>query len=371
MRISRRVIAVGVLVAVLPVVASCGTDHNAAAHGELVGPAAQHVVCGGQAVINASGSTAQANAMTRFVDAFELACPKQTLDYTPNGSGAGIREFIGKQTDFAGSDSLLSTQENADARKRCGGAPTWSLPVVFGPIAVTFNLPGISSLNLDGPTLAKIFDGAITSWNDPAIAALNTGLRLPATPVRVIFRSDHSGTTEHFQKYLETASDGVWTKGAFRDFKGGVGEGIRGNYGTAAAVADTEGSITYSEWSFAQARGLATAAIITSAGPTPVPISTAAAAQTIAGFSIPREGNDLVLDATPFYKPAKAGSYPIVMATYEIVCSRYPDTRIGSAVKAFLEVAVEAGQSQLAADGSVPVPEPLKARLIKAVVAVS
>lgn len=177
------------------------------------------------------------------------------MNYTANGSGAGVSEFNGNQTDFGGSDSPLSRKEYAAAEQRCG-SQAWNLPVVFGPIAITYNVNGLSSLNLDGPTTAKIFNGSIASWNDPAIQALNTGVALPAEPIHVVFRNDESGTTDNFQRYLDVASNGEWGKGIGKTFKGGVGEGAKGNDGTSAAVKSTEGSITYNEWSFASARKL-------------------------------------------------------------------------------------------------------------------
>src|SRR6185437_6534442 len=161
------------------------------------------------------------------------ACPGQTVNYTANGSGAGISEFLGGQTDFAGSDSPLGKDMYPKAQQRCG-SPAWNLPVVFGPIAVTFNVNGLKSLNLDGPTAARIFNGGITTWSDPAIQTLNFGVPLPPEPIRVIFRSDQSGTSDNFQRYLDTASNGVWGKGAGMTFNGGVGEGAMGNDGTAA-----------------------------------------------------------------------------------------------------------------------------------------
>jgi phosphate transport system substrate-binding protein len=328
------------------------------------------VACGGKPKLKASGSTAQANAMTRFVTAFEQACPGQTLDYTANGSGAGIKEFTGNQTDFGGSDTRLIPSEYAAAAQRCG-SPAWNLPVVFGPIAIVYNVAGLTSLTLDGPTAAKVFNGAITAWNDPAIAALNAGLNLPAEPIRVVFRSDESGTSENFQRYLDTASGGAWGKGAAKTFKGGVGEGAEGNDGAASAVKRTEGTVGYVEWSFAQAQHLAMAKIITSAGPDPVAISVDSVGKTVAGANILTQGNDLGLDTISFYRPNQPGSYPIVLATYEIVCSKYPDPKIGSAVKAFLQSAVGAAQNGLADNGYVPVPDAFKARLVAAVDALS
>jgi len=336
----------------------CGSNNNATGGSAGAGK----VTCGGQKTLKASGSTAQENAMTRFVTAFEQACRGQSLNYTPNGSGAGISEFVGNQTDFGGSDSPLAPIEYFAAQKRCG-SPAWNLPVVFGPIAITYNVKGVSSLILDGPTAAKIFNGAITTWNDPAIRALNSGVALPVEPIRVVFRSDLSGTTDNFQKYLDSASNGAWARGAGKVFNGGVGEGAKGNDGTSAAVKATEGSITYNEWSFALALNLNIAKIVTSAGPDAVAISADSVGKTISGATIAGQGNDLVIDTFSFYKPTQPGAYPIVLATYEIVCSKYPDPQTGTAVKAFLQSTIGAGQTGLADNGYIPMPDSFKSRL--------
>ncbi|ORB70137.1 phosphate ABC transporter substrate-binding protein PstS [Mycobacterium scrofulaceum] len=349
----------------------CGSDKQASApNSSTSSPAPANVSCGGNKTLKASGSTAQANAMARFVKAFEQACSGQTLNYTANGSGAGISEFIRNQTDFGGSDSPLIPAEYAAAQQRCG-SPAWNLPVVFGPIAVTYNVNGVTSLVLDGPTAAKIFNGAVTTWNDPAIRALNPGITLPAEPIHVVFRSDLSGTTDNFQKYLDTAGGDAWGKGAGKTFNGGVGEGAMGNDGTAAAVKRTEGAITYNEWSFAQGQQLNMAKIITSAGPDPVAISADSVGKTIATAGVINKNNDLVLDTISFYRPSQPGSYPIVLATYEIVCSKYSDPQLGTAVKAFLQSTIGAGQTGLADHGYIPIPDAFKARLSTAVNAVS
>lgn len=359
-----------VLAAIALVLSGCGSDKQASAPSASSGAPSAKVNCGGKKTLKASGSTAQANAMTRFVTAFEQACSGQTLNYTANGSGAGISEFTGNQTDFGGSDSPLIPKEYAAAQQRCG-SPAWNLPVVFGPIAITYNVHGLSTLALDGPIAAKIFNGAITSWNDPAIQALNKGATLPAEPIHVVFRSDLSGTTDNFQKYLDTAGGDAWGKGAGKTFDGGAGEGAMGNDGTAAAVKRTEGAITYNEWSFAQAQQLSMAKIITSAGPDPVAISADSVAKTIASAGIINQGNDLVLDTISFYRPSQPGSYPIVLATYEIVCSKYPDPQLGMAVKAFLQSTIGAGQNGLADNGYIPIPNAFKTRLSAAVNAVA
>ncbi|MGB8387918.1 phosphate ABC transporter substrate-binding protein PstS, partial [Mycobacterium sp.] len=268
------------------------------------------------------------------------------------------------------SDSPLAPIEYFAAQHRCG-SPAWNLPVVFGPIAITYNVTGLNSLILDGPTAAKIFDGAITTWNDPAIHALNSGVTLPAEPIRVLFRSDQSGTTDNFQKYLDAASNGVWARGAGKVFKGGVGEGAKGNDGTSAAVKATEGSITYNEWSFALALKLNMAKIVTSAGPDPVAVSADSVGKTISAATIAGQGNDLVLDTFSFYKPTQPGAYPIVLGTYEIVCSKYPDSQVGTAVKAFLQSTIGAGQNGLADNGYIPMPGSFKSRLATAVDAIA
>ncbi len=368
MRRNRFGAAVSVLTAGALVLSGCGSN-DTRAWGSGATPSAQ-VSCGGKKALKASGSTAQANAMTRFVNAFERSCPGQTLNYTPNGSGAGIGEFTGDQTDFAGSDSPLAPIEYFAAQARCGSA-AWNLPVVFGPIAVTYHVKGVNSLILDGPVTAKIFKGAIAAWDDPAIRALNPGTALPAEPIHVTFRSDQSGTTDNFQKYLDSASDGVWDRGTGKAFNGGVGEGAEGNGGTSAAVKVTEGSVGYSEWSFATAQKLDMARIVTSAGPGPVSISADSIGKTISGATLTGRGSDLVVDTFSFYKPTRPGSYPIVLATYEIVCSKYPDPQVGTAVKAFLQSTIGDGQNGLAGNGYIPVPESFKSRLAESISAIS
>ncbi|MGA9357234.1 MAG: phosphate ABC transporter substrate-binding protein PstS [Mycobacterium sp.] len=367
MRLDRFSAALCVVAASALLLSGCGSNENARSTSV---PPSPNVKCGGQKTLKASGSTAQANAMTRFVNAFEQTCSGQTVNYTPNGSGAGISEFTGNQTDFGGSDSALIPSEYDAAQQRCG-SPAWNLPVVFGPIAITYNINGVTSLNLDGPTAAKIFNGTITAWNDPAIQALNAGVNLPGEPIRVVFRNDESGTSDNFQRYLDTASGGVWGKGAGKTFKGGVGEGAKGNDGTAAAVKQTEGAVSYNEWSFAQEQHLNSAKIITSAGPDSVELNTDSVGKTIASAYIIKPGNDLVLDTISFYRPNKTGAYPIVLATYEIVCSKYPDPQVGMAVKAFLQTTIGAGQNGLTENGYIPIPDEFKSRLTSAVNAIA
>lgn len=364
------------MVASVLLLSACGSDNNTTTSGSTGGESsaasASPVQCGGKDSLKASGSSAQANAMTRFIAAYETACDGKTLDYTSNGSGAGVTEFLGNQTDFGGSDSPLDPAKGEvdKAAQRCG-SPAWDLPVVFGPLAVTYNLSGVKDLVLDGSSLGKIFNGGITKWDDAAIKKLNPSAKLPSESIAVVYRNDDSGTTDNFQKYLVSASDGSWTQGAGKTFVGGVGEGAKGNEGTSAAITSTEGAITYNEFSFAQSQNLSYAKIVTSAGPDPVDITADTVGTTIAGATVKGTGNDLVLDTTSFYKPTATGAYPIVLATYEIVCSKYSDPDTGTAVKAFLQSTIGAGQDGLADNGYIPVPDTFKAKLQTAIDAIS
>ena len=360
--------ALGLVVAAALALSACGSHFSQSS--SSAGPSTQsaQVQCGGKKKLLASGSTAQKNAIEQFVYAYIHACPGYTLNYSANGSGSGMKEFLDNQTDLAGSDSPMdpSKGEPDSAAKRCG-SQAWDLPTVFGPIALTYNISGVNSLNLDGPTTAKIFNGTITRWDDPEIKALNRNADLPPIEVHVIFRSDESGTTDNFQQYLAAASNGAWDKGTGQAFNGDVGEGASGNDGTSLALQRTEGSITYNEWSYAVGHQLPIANVVTSAGPTPVPITADTVGKTIAGAKFRGQGNDLVVDTSSFYTPAQTGAYPIVLVTYEIVCSKYPDSATGAAVRAFMQATVGGGQEALDQYGYIPLPSPFRAKLDAAV----
>ena len=359
--------AMGLLAAGVLALSACSNSHATLAY-----TAGAKVECGGKQELTASGSTAQANAMTKFIDAYRAACSGQTLNYTGNGSGAGITDFLAGKTDFGGSDTPLAGDQYATAKQRCGGADAWNLPVVFGPLAITYNLNAVDTLVLDAPTLAKIFNGTITRWDDPALTALNASM--PAEDIRVIYRSDASGTTDNFQAYLQAASGGVWNEGTGKTFKGGVGTGAAGNNGTAALVKATEGAISYNELSFALQQGLYAAEIKTPASRRslrPVRIGTDTVGKTIRGAKITGNGNDLVLDLSAFYNPAQPDVYPIVLATYEIVCSKYPTADVAQAVKAFLQAAIGPGQVDLNKSGYIPLSPDFQARVSSAVDAIT
>ncbi|MET3862423.1 phosphate transport system substrate-binding protein [Dietzia sp. 2505] len=350
---------------------ACSDDNTGS--GEIVAHRVADVECGGKPSLRASGSTAQNNAMTVFANSYAVSCDGHTLDYNSNGSGAGVNEFTGGQTDFGGSDSPLKDADYAAAEQRCD-SEAWNIPAVFGPIAVAYNLDGVD-LTLSGPTIAKIFNGQIEKWDDPAIAAENDGVDLPDRDITVIYRSDESGTTDNFLKYLEAASEGAWTQGTGKTFTGGlgVGEGAKGNEGVSAAIEQTPGTVTYTEWSYAKNLGLDVVSIITPADAEGVTLDAETAGRTIDSAVFSNEGsNDLVIDTSSFYVPSAAGAYPIILPTYEIVCSRYGDAETARAVKAFLTVAVSAGvQEQLEGQGYIPIPDGFREKLNGAISAIS
>ncbi|MGV0626145.1 phosphate ABC transporter substrate-binding protein PstS [Mycolicibacter minnesotensis] len=334
--------------------------------------ASDFVTCGGRTTLAASGSTAQAHAMNEFVSAYRTACADHTLAYTPNGSGAGIADFLAGRSDFGASDSPLNAEQQELAKQRCGGSEAWHLPLVFGPMAITYNLPDVDNLVLEANTIAQIFNGGITRWDDPAVVALNGPM--PARDIHVVYRSDLSGSTEHFQSYLQAAAGDAWGKGAGKSFAGGVGVGVQGNEGTAATVRSTEGSISYNELAFAMDQGLFAAEIKTPASrksKRPVRIGTDSVGKTITGAKITGTGNDLVLDISSFHNPTESDVYPIVLAVYEIVCSKYPDPEVGQAVKAFLQSAAGMGQTGLDKKGYIPLPTNFQSRVWAAIDAIA
>ena len=351
---------------------ACGSDKNAStassASGTKSSSSSAAADCGGKNTLTAEGSTAQQNAIAVFNQVWGQKCAGKNLSYNPTGSGAGVNQFIAGQVDFAGSDSPLSKDQPAQAAKRCKDNPAWNLPLVFGPVALAYNLPGVDKVAVNGDVLAKIFTGAITTWNDPAIAALNSGVNLPDTKITPIYRSDSSGTTDNFQKYLTTAAPQSWTKGAGKEFQGGAGEGAQKSAGVVQAVQATPGAIGYVEKGFATQANLPMAAIDTGSGAVALTDDTAAAA--IAGAKFAADGNDLAIDLNSIYGTTAAGAYPLVLATYEIVCSKGYDADTAGAVKSFLSVSANDGQAGLSAAGYIALPDAFKARLLTAVAAI-
>jgi phosphate transport system substrate-binding protein len=348
---------------------SAATDSSSAApaSGSSTGDAA----CS-SGTLKAEGSTAQTNAMTAWINAYQKQCTGATINYNPTGSGAGIKQFTGKQVDFAGSDSALdptaTPSEVAAAATACG-SPALDLPMVVGPIAIAFKVKGISDQGLTlTPKLAtQIFLGKITKWNDPAIAAENKGVSLPSENITVFFRSDSSGTTQNFEKYLAANDPTDFTATPSKTWAGKVGQGKAKSQGIQQAVASTEGSIAYEEYSFVVNGNLSSAKIDNGGGAvglTPATASAAAGAATVTGT-----GNDVTLKLD--YATKAAGAYPIILVTYEIACTKYADPKTGAFVKSFLAYTSGAGQSLLNQLGYAPIPASVKARVDTSIAAIS
>jgi phosphate transport system substrate-binding protein len=362
----RRALAAAASTAVIVGVTStgCGSDNNL--HG-LKAPRGP-VNCGGKTALTAEGSTAQQNAIALFNLDWAQLCPGKQLAYNPTGSAAGRDQFIARHVDFAGSDSPLSHDQIEPAAERCNGNPAWHLPMVFGPVALAYHLDGVKQLVVDADVLAKIFSGWITDWNDPAIVELNPDAKLPATKISPVYRSDSSGTTDNFQKYLAAAAPNSWTRGTGSEFQGGVGEGAQKSAGVIQAVQSASGSIGYVEKGFADQSGVPYAQINDGSGP--VALTEDAARKAIDGATFAGLGNDLELNLKSIYNTRAAGAYPLVLATYEIVCSKGYDPGTSAAIRSMLTVAADNAQDGLSAAGYVPLPDKFKKRLIAAINAI-
>lgn len=347
-------------------VTACGSDDNSGSGGFSADGA--DVNCEGVANLTAEGSTAQQNAVGIFNKIWGQLCPGKNLSYNPTGSGAGVSQFVAANVDIAGSDSPMDAEQVAAATRRCEGNPAWHLPLVFGPVALGYQLPGVDKLAVSPATLADIFTGTITRWNDPALAALNPGVELPDLAVTPIYRSDSSGTTDNFQKYLAAAAPQSWDKGAGKEFQGGAGEGAQKSAGVVQAVQATPGAIGYVEKGFADQAGLAVAAIDNGGGP--VELTDEAAKTAIAGATFAGDGNDLVLDLDALYAGTEPGAYPLVLVTYSIVCSAGYPAEVSAAVRSFMSVAADQGQQGLDSIGYVALPDVVKERLTTAATAI-
>ncbi len=248
---------------------ACGSDNNAgtSTSSGASGTASASADCGGKNSLTAEGSTAQQNAIAEFNKVWGQVCSGKTLAYNPTGSGAGVDQFIAKQVDFAGSDSALKDDQVAKAADRCGGNPAWNLPLVFGPVAMAFNVEGVDNLVVNGDVLAKIFQGQIKKWNDPAIAALNSGATLPDADIKPIYRSDSSGTTDNFQKYLarRRAAD-AGPRARARSSRAAQVRVRRSRPVSYRPIQATPGAIGYVEKGFAQQAGLKMAQIDSGGG---------------------------------------------------------------------------------------------------------
>jgi phosphate transport system substrate-binding protein len=281
------------------------------------------------------------------------------VNYNGTGSGAGIQSFTDNQVDFAGSDSLMKTDEQSKADARCGaGNKAVHIPITAGAIVLTYNLPGVPNLKLSPESVAGIFLGTIKTWNDPKIAAANPGASLPNTPIQAVHRSDSSGSTDILSKFLDATAKGTWTLGTGKDLKWPGGQSGKGSDGVTAAVKSAPGGVGYVEQSFAKANSLPQAQIqnqngefLTATGQT---VSTA-----LAGAKADTSKGDIQVKID--YTSKTAGAYPVSAVTYAITCNK--GNKNAAALKAYLGYAADKGQGSADALGFAPLPAAIESQV--------
>jgi len=242
--------------------------------------------------------------------------------------------------------------------------------MVVGPIAIAYKLNGVTDLTLTPTVLTKIFLGKITSWNDPAIKAINSGANLPSTKITVFYRSDSSGTTQNFERYLAANDPTDFTSKPDKDSSkaGFAGQGKTGSQGVQQAISSTEGGLGYDEWSYAVSGNLSTAKIDNGAGAVELTADSAGAA-VAAAKTAPTGPGDLSLKLD--YATKASGAYPIILVTYELACTKYANAATGTFVKNFLNYTVNGGQAALAGLGYAPLPAALQTKVEASIATIS
>lgn len=360
MKITKTVMLTSAVAASALALTACGSGSNNSSSNSAI-----ECVSGS---IKASGSSAQKNAITEWINAYQQACPDATIDYQSNGSGAGIQDFINAQTAFAGTDAAAKDEDLTKATQRCASGPAINIPMVGGAIVAAYNVEGVDKLVLTPKTLAGIFSNKITTWNDPAIVADNPGVSLPDAKIVQFHRSDSSGTTANFTDFLKGAAPADWTFEPGKEWAAPGGQGAKGTEGVTSAVSSTANSIGYVELSFAQDQKLKTATLKTAGGE--VEPSSESASKALAEAQVVGTGNNLALKLN--YTTDAQGAYPIVLVAYELTCEKgLPANQLGL-TKSFLTYAASADAQQTLTDiGYVPIPEDLLNKVRNAVTAIS
>lgn len=300
------------------------------------------------------GASSQDSAQQAWRAAFGSENPDAQISYDPVGSGSGRESFISKAYSFAGSDSYLSDDEGelTKAKERCGGEDPIEVPGYVSPVAVAFNLKGVDSLNLDAKTIAQIFQGKITKWNDPAIASQNDGVELPSTAISPVHRSDDSGTTKNFTDYLNQAGEGTWTDEPSDTWPLKGGEAAEGTSGVVAAIKGGDGTIGYADES--QTTGLGIVSVKVGSEYTAPSAEGAAKALALSEPVADRPEVDMAIDIDR--TTTESGAYPVLLTSYLIACQHYDDADEAALVKGFLSYIVSDAGQQAAAEqaGSAP-----------------
>jgi phosphate transport system substrate-binding protein len=339
---------------------ACGSDNNSSTSAT---PSVSASACG-SGTLAGQGSTFAKNIELQWIKDFSARCKTLTVDYQGTGSGAGIQAFIANQADFAGSDSIMKDDEQAGADKRCGSKAI-HLPVTAGGIVLVYNLPGVDALTLSAKTLAGIFQGTIKKWDDPAIAGENKGVTLPSTAITAVHRSDGSGSTDVFSKFLTSQAGAAWKLGTGKELPWPTTiQAAKGSDGVTNAVKTTEGGLTYTELSFAVANSLPAAKIVNSSGEA-IEATGDEVGKALAAATVDESKGDLrvTLDF------ATTSGYPISAVSYVIVCTT--GNKNAEGLRSYLGYAVTDGQKGVTDIGYAPLPTTLAGKVSTAVAALA
>ncbi|MEO3749776.1 extracellular solute-binding protein [Streptomyces sp. B6B3] len=311
--------------------------------------------------LTGAGAPSQSAAQELWSAAFLADNPEAMVSYQPFGSGAGRSEFLVEQADFAGTDEYLSDQELAEAGAWC--PEVVELPVLLSPVAFAFRLDGVAELSLSPATLARIFDGRITTWNDPAIAAENPGASLPATPITPVHRADPNATNDLVGRYLAAAAPSDWPYQPSLDWPVGSSEGAQGTSGVMAAVGGAQGTIGYAEAELIdQTDGVGVATLRVGGepvGPTPEAVGRLLeVSERVPGRGPSDFAHDLAWDTS------EPGVYPLAQVSYAVACAS-PEPERADVLRAYLAhiISEEAQQEAASSVGSAPLPAGLSASL--------
>jgi phosphate transport system substrate-binding protein len=309
--------------------------------------------------LTGAGATFPYPLYSKWFDAY-AAKTGVKINYQSIGSGGGIRQLSEQTVDFGATDAPMSDAELAKAK----GGPILHFPTAIGAVVITYNLPVVTApLALTGDVVAAIYQGAITHWNDPRIAALNGGIALPATDILVVHRSDGSGTSYVFTDYLSAVSPAWAAKpGKGKEVQWPVGLGAKGNEGVAGQVRQSPGAIGYVELAYATQNHMATARLKNASGELVAPtIESVTAAAAGAAAKLPANTDYRV----SIVNAPGAGVYPISSFTWIIVYAKQSDAAKKQTLVDFLRWALTDGQAMEAALDYAPLPEAMGTKLVE------